>query len=59
VPSVILIHATPVTALHRHRPDVETETVPTPPDAGVFCDVALRLNVQPLSCVTVTVRPAR
>ena len=57
-PSVIVIHAAPLTALHGHPPAVETETVPTPPDPGMVTDVALRLNVQPLSCMTVTVRAA-
>ena len=55
-PSVIVIHAAPLTALHGHPPAVETETVPTPPDPGMV--TALRLNVQPLSCMTVTVRAA-
>ena len=57
-PSVIVIHGTPLTAVHVHPPDVPTETVPTPPEAGIVCDVGLMVKVQPLSCATVTVRPA-
>ena len=57
-PSVPVIHGTRLTALHRHPPALETESVPTPPDAGMVCDIALRLNVQPLSWLTVTVRAA-
>jgi hypothetical protein len=56
--SVIVIHGTPLTAVHVHPADVPTETVPTPPAAGMACDVGLRVNVQPFSCATVTVRPA-
>lgn len=57
-PSVIVIHGTPLTAAHVHPADVPTETAPTPPSAGIVCEVGLSVNVQPLSCVTVTVRPA-
>ena len=57
-PSVIVIHGTPLTAVHVHPPDVPTETIPTPPTAGIVCDVGLMVKVQPLSCATVTVRPA-
>jgi len=57
-PSVITTHAAPLTAVQVQPPDVDTDTVPTPPVDGIICDVDPRLNVQPLSCVTVTVRPA-
>ena len=57
-PSVIVIHGTPLTAVHVHPTAVPTETVPTPPGAGMVCDVGFSVNVQPLSCVTVTGRPA-
>ena len=57
-PSVIVTHDAPLAALHGQPVDADTATDPTPPVDGIICDVDPRLYVQPLSCVTVTVRPA-
>src|SRR5688500_1443 len=57
-PSVITSHGAALTAVQAQPGPAVTDTLLAPPDAPMVCDVALRPNVQPLSCVTVTVRPA-
>lgn len=48
-PSVIVTHDAPLTAVHGQPVDAATDTDPTPPVAGIICDVDPRLYVQPLS----------
>ena len=54
-PAVMVIHESLLVAVHAQPVTVVTFTLPVPPLAPKFCEAGLRLNEQPLACVTVKV----
>jgi hypothetical protein len=54
-PAVIVIQVSLLAAVQAQPVAVATLTDPVPPAAATLCEVGLRVNAQPLACVTVNV----